>query len=220
MDTEKAVLTTTQILELTDIDDESNHGDSWCDVSEVSKDVLKELDSAGYIVTNAERTSGRITAMGMRALKNYVLRGSLEHGQMLLEKTNVPKKPYASVMRKSNGDLPERQTAAKVCVVEGCHEPRMATKKGVMLRRCRAHQQEWWREQAAKKRSPAVKISKKETTGSGGEKITAVNASCDQDCDGCIHREVVAMLRAKYPGIDELVDVMTRARELRDELGI
>jgi hypothetical protein len=227
---EKVVLTATQVLELTDIDDRSNQGNGWCDVSEVSKDVLKELERGNYIVTNEARTSGRTTGMGRRALENHVIRGSIEHGQMLLARQErVPTKPYESVTRAPNRDIPQRPVTKlvadgtapeKTCVVEGCNEPRMVRRDGAEMTRCVKHHRENLSEKRQKSQEKEDrKILAKAATAIEAEE-SAATAQPDCDCGDCVHREVLDMLRAKHPEIDELVELMTRAKELRDSMGI
>jgi len=242
MDMEKVVLTGAQFLGLQDIDDESNHGEGWCDVSEMQKVVLKELESSNYIVFNAVQESARITTKGVLALGNHVLRGSAEHGQMLLQKTEVqrvPTKPFESIMRKPNGDIPQRpqvETAPIMpkrqpmsCIVENCGKPRMVTTNGKRLTRCVAHQREYWNEQWAKKRHPDAKpverrkkpINVEVTTAAVVEQIAAAKQrTCADECRDCTYREVVGMLRAKYPQINELVEAVERVKAIRDGLGI
>lgn len=41
-----------------------------------------------------------------------------------------------------------------------------------------------------------------------------------ETCGDCVHREVLELLRARYPKIDELADAVTRVRALADALGI
>lgn len=251
---EKAVLTQAQVLELQDIDEESKHGDGWCDVSDVNKDMLKELEKANYVVTNAERTSGRITGMGRKALENHVIRGSAEHGKMLLarpERTSA--KPYESVMRKENGDIPVRpvveQTITKspkrTCIVDGCDEPRLVRRDGVEMSRCAVHHKENLGKQVSERRkkkdqkilttagsasSPqaakAIEADERTLTHNSSPPLTpphfverGTDAACG-DCGDCVYREVLDTLRAKLPGIDEMVYFESRMRELRKELGI
>ena len=225
---EKAILTAVQVLELTDIDDRSNHGEGWCSLNDISKDVLKKLERENYIVTNETRTSGRITAMGRKALENPVIRGSAEHGQMLLAQTEVrrepSKKPFESVMRKPNGDIPQRpqvnesttsfRPQPKTCVVEGCNEPRMKSNAGGRpFAKCEKHQREIWSKDGAKKQRP---------TGKPVEQTVnmAVEPDCQSECESCTYREVVEMLRAKYPQIEALVTAVEKIREIRDGMGI
>lgn len=229
---EKAVLTSAQLLELQDIDEESNHGDGWCDVSEVSRDVLKELDKEHYIITNEARTSGRITVMGKRALANHVLRGSAEHGRMLLDRSErVSAKPYESVVRKPNGDIPQRPVPPKkTCVVEGCNEPRMVRKDGAEMTRCVKHHGENLSERRRRgsdrhdqkilaEAAKAIEAEEGSTLLTPGAQTVAAESDCN-DCGDCVYREVLDTLRAKFPGIDEMVYLAARLRELRNELGI
>lgn len=121
----------------------------------------------------------------------------------------------------------------KTCVVEGCGQPRMVNKKGKTETRCHKHQKEYWREnarkQAAKKGQRPIqdnRVDVPETTRIVVEQIKAAKTVVEQPkaecetCSSCTYREVVSMLRVKYPKIDDLVEALQKAREIRDELGI
>lgn len=41
-----------------------------------------------------------------------------------------------------------------------------------------------------------------------------------RECDGCVAAELLAIVRVMYPEIDETVDILTKAREIRAKLGL
>lgn len=134
------------------------------------------------------------------------------------------------------------------CAKTGCFEPRTVSKSGRRLQLCDTHQREHMTEQAAKARagkakkaqSQAVSIEAPRPNGRPREQVAVnvpdaspetvfveavieqpvVTQACEPGCAGCIHREVLDMLRAKYPKVDDLVQAMERVRELQNSLGL
>jgi hypothetical protein len=120
----------------------------------------------------------------------------------------------------------------KVCVVEGCDQPRMMSKQGKELTRCEAHQREYWREAAKGRSAPAAPKPKptraeKETQPTVTSDAPPEAAAAEADtvaqaaamgCEWCIYRELIEKLAAKDRRISELVAALERVRELEREM--
>lgn len=130
--------------------------------------------------------------------------------------TNLTPNPSPSMERGTDGENEQvEEDAMKTCTVAGCENPRMVSKSGKELTMCETHQKAYWREHKAK--TPPLTPPREQ----GGEQDTAARADCPVECaEGCVYREVLDILRDKYPKVDELVEVLLRARAIRDELGI
>lgn len=231
---EQAILTQIQYSTLEGIVEDTDFDDGWCNVSGLDKHILAELEREAYIQLDGNRA--RVTAPGRLALENHVISGTPEHGQLLLKQglQRKPAGPYEGIMRRPGKDVPARpETLAapkqKTCKKAGCFEPCMVSSKGKELDMCVTHQREFWREQSEKQRArkqngaqqpvepkkAAVVVEQPAVT----EAAIMQPVTCSS-CEGCVHREVLDMLRAKYPKIDELVEAMEAVRALQADLGI
>jgi hypothetical protein len=233
MDQEIVVLTAAAASTLIGIGDSSEQGEVWCRTVGLDEAVLKELEREAYITRNGAQNTARITALGKLALDNHIVKGTPEHGQILLNgNRRAPQKPFAGVMRSPNAAPPT--APQRVCRKEGCGDPRMVSKAGQEQPYCPPHQQEYWREQAGKQRekklSEKIQRLRPESVPASGvttvstppaaEEPRMAEAACG-DCDTpCIHREVLDMLRGKFPKINELVETMEKVRTLQQSLGI
>lgn len=123
------------------------------------------------------------------------------------------------------------EDAMKTCTVAGCENPRMVSKSGKQMTMCETHMKAYWREHKARSQVVTAKpressvITPYSTNGvsqadGAGPVPTSSAVECVECAEGCVYREVLDILRDKYPKVDELVEVLLRARAIRDELGI
>lgn len=101
----------------------------------------------------------------------------------------------------------------KTCSQTGFENPRMISRLGRELSMCEVHQKAYWKSQRLKttgKETAADMVSVPPT-----EPISEVH-----NCDSCIYREIIDILRRRNPKIDALVLSMEEQRRLLEELGL
>jgi len=241
---ETAILTTNQALVLRAIDEQSQHGETWCDVSRIKGDALKDLEMDAYITVDSAQKLSRITALGKMALENHVIQGTPEHIRMVnqapqdddamlnrdsLGNGRIPAKPYGGVMGKPKPDAPDSSVTSKPLdqvmtelfppgqKPETTAQPAGETcaKAGCFEPRTVSKSGRVQRFCEIHQREYGIEQAAKARAGKA-KKAAEANGTCA----GCVEHEVLDMLRTKYPQIDDLVRAVEKVRDLRDSLGI
>lgn len=198
---EQVILTVAQSNALKGIDEDTEQGTTWVDLDHLDIRVKNNLERENYIefqaMTENGKKLGRITGKGRHVLANHLVQGSAEYIR------------YLRLKRETEGNRVgmEMPPGAEQRTYE---RPSHKKELGGQLNG------EWDGHGSGKGVALPVKVDAPATR----PQLVEVEKGDCVECDGCVYREVVSMLLAKYPKIEDLVEALTRARVIRDELGI